>query len=48
MPAASERGQVNCNIETMWDFIKNMENWAPCMQDMFLLRRLMKMCLSGR
>ncbi|MDT8860123.1 SRPBCC family protein [Alkalihalobacillus sp. MEB130] len=31
MPVASESGNVNCNIDTMWEFIKEMENWAPCM-----------------
>ena len=31
MPLAKENGRVNRNIETMWGFIKNMENWAPCM-----------------
>ena len=31
MPVAIESGQVELNIETMWDFIKDMGNWAPCM-----------------
>ncbi|GAE27407.1 hypothetical protein JCM9140_3552 [Halalkalibacter wakoensis JCM 9140] len=31
MPVAREKGIVYCNIETMWEFIKDMENWAPCM-----------------
>ncbi|WP_227937561.1 CoxG family protein [Alkalihalobacillus deserti] len=31
MPVASERGSIHCNIETMWEFIKNMKNWATCM-----------------
>ncbi|MFC0562304.1 CoxG family protein [Halalkalibacter alkalisediminis] len=31
MPVASERGTVQCPIETMWEFIKDMGNWAPCM-----------------
>jgi carbon monoxide dehydrogenase subunit G len=31
MPVAIENGRVNLNIETLWDFIKDMENWAPCM-----------------
>ena len=31
MPVAIENGRVDLNIETMWDFIKDMGNWAPCM-----------------
>ncbi|MEC1721466.1 CoxG family protein [Schinkia azotoformans] len=31
MPAAIESGRVELNIETMWNFIKDMGNWAPCM-----------------
>ena len=31
MPQAIENGRVELNIETMWDFIKDMGNWAPCM-----------------
>lgn len=31
MPVAKESGRVNRNIESMWGFIKEMGNWAPCM-----------------
>jgi carbon monoxide dehydrogenase subunit G len=31
MPEAREYGRVNRNIETMWEFVKKMNNWAPCM-----------------
>lgn len=31
MPQAIESGRVELNIEKMWDFIKDMGNWAPCM-----------------
>lgn len=31
MPVATEKGSIQCDIETMWEFIKDMENWATCM-----------------
>jgi carbon monoxide dehydrogenase subunit G len=31
MPEAKEKGTVNCNIDTIWKFIKDLGNWAHCM-----------------
>jgi carbon monoxide dehydrogenase subunit G len=31
MPTSIESGRIDINIETMWNFIKDMGNWAPCM-----------------
>lgn len=31
MPQANVSGRINLPIETVWEFIKDMKNWAPCM-----------------
>ena len=31
MPEARECGSVNRDIEVMWEFVKDLKNWAPCM-----------------
>ncbi|WP_102347693.1 CoxG family protein [Bacillus sp. Marseille-P3661] len=51
MPIAKEHGRVNQNIHTMWDFIKDMENWAPCMPGYVSFKEVDKnvsiWCLKG-